>query len=193
MEKNQGNNQVWRMNAAWLTVAVLLLCGAKGAASQCWDHPKCQVISEGGMMECTQLCRSDFSEEQPLLPGDSHLQPASAELDLSPAPASQEKRSYSMEHFRWGKPVGRKREAALEKEEEPSEDAVWEVREERRTTGEDRLQGPGLEKKDGSYKMKHFRWSGPPASRRSLKSWGEQTQRSLTSLLKTMAGKDPQQ
>ena len=57
----------------------------------------------------------------PLFPGDAHLQPLllpEADSSLLPAKRSSSsssssllpaKRSYSMEHFRWGKPVGRKR------------------------------------------------------------------------------------
>ncbi|XP_033970189.1 pro-opiomelanocortin-like, partial [Trematomus bernacchii] len=93
-------------------LAVALVGVARGAVSQCWEHPSCQEVnSESSIMECIQLCRSDLSAEVPV---DSLLHPppppsdpvslASLSLLSSTSfPSSpQAKRSYSMEHFRWG-------------------------------------------------------------------------------------------
>ncbi|KAI3365883.1 hypothetical protein L3Q82_000861 [Scortum barcoo] len=64
---------------------------------------------------------------------------------------------------------------------------------------EQQLLGGVQEKKDGSYKMKHFRWSDPPASKRYggfMKSWDERSQRPLlsrsskTSSTKTESGRE---
>nr|BDQ68765.1 proopiomelanocortin [Epinephelus malabaricus] len=113
------------MCPAWLLVAVAVVGVVRGAVSQCWEHPSCQdVKSEGSMMECIQLCRSDLTAETPVIPGDIH------------------------------------------------------------------------EKKDGGYKMKHFRWGGPPASKRYggfMKSWDERSQRPLLTLFKNVINKDGQQ
>lgn len=126
-----------------------------------------------------------------------------------------------MEHFRWGKPVGRKRRpvkvytsngvdeesaevfprdmrrrqlpkellaAAQAEEEEKGQEMMEEVEEEQQ-----QLLGDIQEKKDGSYKMKHFRWSGPPASKRYggfMKSWDEHGQRPLLTLFKNVINKE---
>nr|XP_020512488.1 pro-opiomelanocortin-like [Labrus bergylta]XP_020512489.1 pro-opiomelanocortin-like [Labrus bergylta] len=216
------------MCPVWLLVAVVVVGGARGAVSQCWEHPSCQDLnSESSMMDCIQLCRSDLTAETPVIPGDAHLQPPPEDSASSTVPSSssspQTKRSYSMEHFRWGKPVGRKRRpvkvytsngveeesdevfpeqmkrrdlvsellaAAAAEEEEEKENKLQEVME------EEEQQQQLLDKKDGTYKMKHFRWSGPPESKRYggfMKSWEERSQRPLLTLFKTVINKDAQQ
>uniref|UniRef100_A0A3P9HL07 Proopiomelanocortin a n=1 Tax=Oryzias latipes TaxID=8090 RepID=A0A3P9HL07_ORYLA len=159
------------MYPVWLLVAVVVVGGAEGAVGQCWKHSSCQELdSESSMTECLQLCRSDLTAETPLIPGSSHLQPPPPSDPFSfISPSPQTKRSYSMEHFRWGKPVGRKRRPVkvytpngVEEESSEEERAMEEVEEEERQ----HLLAGLQEKKDGSYKMKHFRWSGPPASKR---------------------------
>ncbi|XP_062270893.1 pro-opiomelanocortin [Scomber scombrus] len=220
------------MCPVWLLVAVVVVGGAREAVSQCWEHPSCQELnSESSMMECIQLCHSDLTAEKPVVPGNAHLQPppppdpsSSSSFILPPSSSSsspQAKRSYSMEHFRWGKPVGRKRRpvkvytsngveeesaevfpgemrrrelanellAAAEEEEKAQEMLAQEEEEEEQ---KQLLQ----EKKDGTYKMKHFRWSGPPASKRYggfMKSWDERSQRPLLTLFKNVINKDGQQ
>ncbi|XP_068165823.1 pro-opiomelanocortin-like [Antennarius striatus] len=216
------------MCPVWLLVAAALVGVANGAISQCWEHPSCQDLSsESSMMGCIQLCRSDFSAETPIIPGNVHLQPAPpsdpSSLIFPSSSSPQTKRSYSMEHFRWGKPVGRKRRpvkvytsngveeesaevfpgemrrrdltsellAAAEEEEEKVQKVMEEAEEEQQ-----QLLGELQEKKDGSYKMKHFRWSGPPASKRYggfMKSWDERSQRPLLTLFKNVINKNEQQ
>ncbi|XP_034400816.1 pro-opiomelanocortin-like [Cyclopterus lumpus] len=193
-----------------------------------------------GSVECIRLCRSDLTAEMPVIPGAAHLQPPpppsdpesllplslllSSSSTTSSFPSSpQAKRSYSMEHFRWGKPVGRKRRpvkvyAPNGVEEESAElfpgemrrrelaakmmmaagdeEKAQEVAEEEEEEQEGRLPGDVHEKKDGTYKMKHFRWSGPPASKRYggfMKSWDERSQRPLLTLFKNVINKDGQQ
>ncbi|XP_070786529.1 pro-opiomelanocortin [Enoplosus armatus] len=209
------------MCPAWLLVAVVVVGVARGAVSQCLEHPSCQELtSESSMMECIQLCHSDLTAETPVIPGIAHLQPPPPSDPSSPSP--QAKRSYSMEHFRWGKPVGRKRRPvkvytsngveeesaevfpgemrrrelasellAAAEEEEKAQEVMEEAEEEQQ-----QLLGDIQEKKDGSYKMKHFRWSGPPASKRYggfMKSWDERSQRPLLTLFKNVINKDGQQ
>ncbi|XP_032376541.1 pro-opiomelanocortin [Etheostoma spectabile] len=221
------------MRPAWLLVAVAMVGVARGAASQCWEHPSCQE-------ECIQLCRSALSAERPVIPGEAHLQPPPPPLDTESLPplslssstssflsSPQAKRSYSMEHFRWGKPVGRKRrpvkvltsdgveeesaelfpedmrrrelagkmtatEGEAEEEEEAEEERVQEAADEE----QDQIPGDVHEKKDGTYKMKHFRWGSPQASKRYggfMKSWDERRQRPLLTLFKNVINKDGRQ
>ncbi|XP_077370423.1 proopiomelanocortin a [Festucalex cinctus] len=178
------------MCPAWLLVTVVLVGVAKGAASQCCQDSK-------SMMECLQLCHADLNPNS-----DPQLPPPVPDTDTS----LLAKRSYSMEHFRWGKPVGRKRRpikvyTSNGVEEESSEVFPGEMRRELpneppAAAGEDEVMGEdGVQKKDGSYKMKHFRWSSPPASKRYggfLKTWDENEERPLATLFKNVLGKGGQ-
>ncbi|MBN3288560.1 hypothetical protein GTO93_0014258, partial [Polyodon spathula] len=121
-----------------------------------------------------------------------------------------DKRSYSMEHFRWGKPVGRKRRPVKVYpngvEEESAESYPAEIRRDLSLKldypmGEELEEVFGGEndllnlqdKKDGSYKMNHFRWSGPPKDKRYggfMKSWDERSQKPLLTLFKNVMIKD---
>uniref|UniRef100_A0A672HD36 Uncharacterized protein n=1 Tax=Salarias fasciatus TaxID=181472 RepID=A0A672HD36_SALFA len=194
------------MCPAWLLVAAALVGVARGAAGQCWEHPRCVELFSTRpvplLQDCIQLCRS-LTNESPLLPGEAHLQPPPPPSDLlsllpfssSSSPSPQAKRSYSMEHFRWGKPVGRKRRPIKIYTGNGLEEASAEL-----FPGEMRrrelLPADFQEKKDGTYKMKHFRWSGPPASKRYggfMKSWDERGQRPLLTLFKNVINKDGQE
>ncbi|XP_006002164.1 proopiomelanocortin a [Latimeria chalumnae] len=119
-----------------------------------------------------------------------------------PLQRQDDKRSYSMEHFRWGKPVGRKRRPIKVYpngvEEESSESYIPEFR--RGLSFE--LDYPEFvsqeaedlaEKKDGNYKMHHFRWSSPPKNKRYggfMRSWDERSQKPLMTLFKNVMIKD---
>ncbi|KAL7370363.1 hypothetical protein ABVT39_026550 [Epinephelus coioides] len=206
------------MCLAWLLVTIVVVGVARGAVSQCWDHPRCQELnSESSVMECIQLCCSDLTAETPVIPGNALLQPPPPS-EPSSSSSSQAKRSYSMEHFRWGKPVGRKRRPVkvytsngVEEEStevfpgemrrrelasallaEVEEEEVQEVMEKEK---EQQLLGSDQEK-DSSYRKKHFGSSGPPARKRYggfMKSWDERSQRPLLTLFKTVINKDGQQ
>lgn len=101
------------------------------------------------------------------------------------------KRSYSMEHFRWGKPVGKKRRPVKVypngAEDESAEAFPVEFKRERPEPAlrpEGAAQGeavpadleyglgveaeapPALKKDEGPYKMEHFRWGSPPKDKR---------------------------
>ncbi|XP_020633028.3 pro-opiomelanocortin [Pogona vitticeps] len=103
------------------------------------------------------------------------------------------KRSYAMEHFRWGKPVGRKRRPIKVYpngvEEESSEVDPQEVRRdlswnmdypeldslEEKRDGEGSMseeEAPEAAKKDSPYQMGHFRWSAPPPAAAKKKRYG---------------------
>ncbi|KAM7365816.1 hypothetical protein PAMP_016721 [Pampus punctatissimus] len=201
------------MCPVWLLVAVVVVGGSRGAVSHSWQHPSCQELnSDSSMMECIQLCH----HLQPPPPSDSS---SSSFILPSSSSAPHAKRSYSMEHFRWGKPVGRKRRpvkvyTSNGVEEESAEVFPGEIRrrelanelvaaaeeedeeKSREMMEEEQQQQLLQEKKDGSYKMKHFRWSGPPASKRYggfMKSWDERSQRPLLTLFKNVINKDGQQ
>ncbi|XP_071222885.1 pro-opiomelanocortin A [Salvelinus alpinus] len=224
---------------AWL-LAVAVVGVVRGVKGQCWENPRCyDLSSENNILECIQLCRSDLTAKSPIYPVKVHLQPSSPSDSDSPPPylplsllspssplypseqqnsaPPQAKRSYSMEHFRWGKPVGRKRRPVKVYtngvEEESSEAFPSEMRRELGTDDgmypsleagtEEGGEAEGLggvfslqEKKDGSYKMNHFRWNGPPASKRYggfMKSWDERSQKPLLTLFKNVIIKDGQQ
>ncbi|XP_070711678.1 pro-opiomelanocortin-like [Pempheris klunzingeri] len=208
------------MCPAWLLVVAVVVGGARGAAGQCWEHPSCQELqSESSMTECIRLCRSDLTAEAPVVPGNAHLQPPPP-ADSSSSSSLQAKRSYSMEHFRWGKPVGRKRRpvkvyASNGVEEESAEVFPEEMRRralanELLATVEEEEEGKAMEeeeeeevvvgsiqqKKDGPYQMKHFRWGGPAESKRYggfMKSWDGRSQRPLVTLFRNIINKEGQQ
>ncbi|XP_020507345.1 pro-opiomelanocortin [Labrus bergylta] len=203
------------MFSVWLLVALAMVGVARGAVSECMEHPSCQDInSESSMMDCIQLCHSDLSAETPIIPGDLRPPPpsdAEALLPLLSSSSPQAKRSYSMEHFRWGKPVGRKRRpikiyTSNGVEEESSEVFPAEMRKRelgRKMTAEDegkekKEEGPEdiHAKKAGVYRIQHFRWNAPPASKRYggfMKSWDERSQRPLLTLFKNVINKEIQQ
>nr|XP_061826805.1 pro-opiomelanocortin-like isoform X2 [Nerophis lumbriciformis] len=191
-----------RMCPAWVLVYVVLVGWSRGTVSQCWDQSDCQGSDSARVL----LCQADLRDTN-----NGQLRLPSPPDSSSSLPA---KRSYSMEHFRWGKPVGRKRRPVKVYtpngvEEESSEvfPALM-----RRDVTNDPLTGAeeevpvaeevmeeqvldGVQKKDGSYKMKHFRWSSPPASKRYggfMKSWEDGKQRPLVTFLKNVINKDGQ-
>ncbi|XP_066445243.1 pro-opiomelanocortin [Eleutherodactylus coqui] len=93
------------------------------------------------------------------------------------------KRAYSMEHFRWGKPVGKKRrpvkvfQSDVDNAEEESSENYPEDRREVSVefdypdinSEEDMDDSEMMEhpvKRNRKYKMHHFRWEGPPKDKR---------------------------
>lgn len=175
--------------------------------------PFVELLSFYFWQECIKLCRSELTAESPIYPGDGHLQPlllmpseitaatlSTPQEDEAPesGPQHEDKRSYSMEHFRWGKPVGRKRRPikvyANGVEEESAEVLPAEMRRELDDVEDSAVSQQ--EKKDGPYKMNHFRWSGPPTSKRYggfMKSWDERSQKPLLTLFKNIINKDGHQ
>ncbi|CAL8288268.1 unnamed protein product [Lota lota] len=212
------------MCPVWLLV-VAVVGVARGAVSQCWEHPSCKELSsESNMLECIQLCRSDLTAEMPFYPGDAHLQPLllpdadstppfslsstsplsfSSSLLLPGGGVRPSKRSYSMEHFRWGKPVGRKRRpikvfTSSSSSSGPDDSSEGFPGEMRRELGDEALEEQERRqeevKKDG-YKMNHFRWSLPPPSKRYggfMKSWDERSHKPLITLFRNLINKEQQ-
>uniref|UniRef100_A0A8C1UH56 Proopiomelanocortin a n=1 Tax=Cyprinus carpio TaxID=7962 RepID=A0A8C1UH56_CYPCA len=197
---------------AWLLALAVLCAAASEVRAQCMEDARCRdLTTDENILNCIQLCRSDLTDETPVYPGESHLQPPS-ELEqaevlepLSPAalapaeqmdpessPRHELKRSYSMEHFRWGKPVGRKRRPIKVYtngvEEESAESLPAEMRRELATNEVNYPQEDSAliqqKKKDGSYKMK--RYGG------FMKSWDERSQKPLLTLFKNVINKEHQ-
>ncbi|KFP75134.1 Pro-opiomelanocortin A, partial [Acanthisitta chloris] len=117
-------------------------------------------------------------EPAPAIPFSQHEEEQGGRLERE-----EGKRSYSMEHFRWGKPVGRKRrpikvypngveeESAesypLEFRRELSTITTSEAPEEEDEEEEDQDEEEEEEKKaGGSYRMRHFRWHMPLKDKR---------------------------
>lgn len=131
---------------------------------------------------------------------------------------SDKRRSYSMEHFRWGKPSGRKRRpvkifaSPLEgggssegpqvrrqlssKEDEAKEDTTQiQGLPRARVSSKSHAQLSLQQRKDGTYRMNHFRWGSPPASKRNgsfMKPWEEKPQGQLAKLFRNIIVKDVQ-
>ncbi|XP_012869069.1 PREDICTED: pro-opiomelanocortin isoform X2 [Dipodomys ordii] len=104
---------------------------------------------------------------------------AAGEGRVPPSPR-EGKRSYSMEHFRWGKPVGKKRRPVKVypngAEDESAEAFPLEFRRELAGQRPDPdasdpdpeygLEPEAEKKDDGSYQMEHFRWGSPRKDKR---------------------------
>ncbi|KAM8953357.1 pro-opiomelanocortin isoform 2-T2 [Pelodytes ibericus] len=179
-----------------LAVLGVLLLHIGEVQSQCWDSSRCSDLgSEDGILECIKACKMDLSAESPVFPGNGHMQPISENIrkyvmshfhinmDEEAKDRQDNKRSYSMEHFRWGKPVGRKRRPIKVfpngMEEESSESYPMELRrelsleldypeidsEEEEASDDNDLESMPM-KKNGNYKMHHFRWGSPPKDKR---------------------------
>lgn len=136
---------------------------------------------------------------------------------------SNQRRSYSMEHFRWGKPSGRKRRpvkvfaSSLEGGDPSKGSFAFQVRKQR-SSNEDKAkedlngdtnQNQGLlrargsskshgqvstqQRKDGTYRMSHFRWGSPSVSKRNgkfMKTWDGIPLRQLAKIFRNILVKD---
>ncbi|XP_071335334.1 pro-opiomelanocortin-like [Trachinotus anak] len=242
----------------WLLVVVMAYVCVPGSGSVCWNTSICSNLnSKGRILNCIQLCMSMIQTESPEVSqlalkindddddDDVHLLSiilgtlASSENKISESdvqahsdqrrsylmehfrwgkpPAdkilepklrdhSNKRRSYSMEHFRWGKPSGRKRRpikvfaSSLEgggssegsfspqarrqlnsNEEEAKGDLNQDSHQYQgllgaRVSSKSQVLLSPQDRKDGTYRMSHFRWGNPPASKRNdgvMKLWEE--------------------
>ncbi|XP_009281730.1 PREDICTED: pro-opiomelanocortin [Aptenodytes forsteri] len=194
-------------SALWSSLPVvlgLLLWHPAGASGLCWESSKCQdLASEAGILRPARWGggEDDGDAGDAVTVGSSggggHKREEAAGGNPPPAslptvlPSRREeeqgtglereegKRSYSMEHFRWGKPVGRKRRPIKVYpngvEEELAESYPLEFKRELAlgSTGvppeeeEEEEEGQEEEKKaGGSYRMRHFRWHAPLKDKR---------------------------
>ncbi|XP_009581454.1 PREDICTED: pro-opiomelanocortin [Fulmarus glacialis] len=87
----------------------LLLWHPAGASGPCWESSKCQdLASEAGVSGGHK--REEAAGGNPPPASLPAVPPSRREEEQGTGLEREEgKRSYSMEHFRWGKPVGRKR------------------------------------------------------------------------------------
>uniref|UniRef100_A0A8C2HI03 Proopiomelanocortin b n=1 Tax=Cyprinus carpio TaxID=7962 RepID=A0A8C2HI03_CYPCA len=180
---------------SWLLAAAVLCFHSPHVEGRCLDLIDCmglktneqklvrfiltQESSNYGRVSASEQQNSEEEvEEESLSLGLllSALSPDSTEL--------RDRRSYSMQHFRWGKPMGRKRRpikvitsSALEEEPEESAESV---RMERGQNGMLDVQQRKNAKSNGKYRMTHFRWNTPPTS-------------SLLTLIRNIIVKDAQQ
>uniref|UniRef100_H2MJ22 Pro-opiomelanocortin/corticotropin ACTH central region domain-containing protein n=1 Tax=Oryzias latipes TaxID=8090 RepID=H2MJ22_ORYLA len=158
------------------------------------------------VQDCVHLCMSGIKPESPDL-GGSVLPPKNiddGDLLLSiflATLAAQDKasesdmnrRSYAMEHFRWGKPIGRKRRPikvfASSLEEGDSSERSFPFRVRRHLTSHRNLDVPLQDRKEETYRMNHFRWGSPRTSKRNgsfRKLWEESSEENPATLLKNI-------
>ncbi|XP_020775612.1 pro-opiomelanocortin-like [Boleophthalmus pectinirostris] len=214
------------LSLSWLLVAVLAHVCHSSRGSECWESSICANLSnKQRILECIQVCMSELHSESPQSADvDDADAPLGLQNDLTSEDRtlkavrtdsrSNERRSYSMEHFRWGKPSGRKRRPvkvfASSLEGGGSTEGVSPLQAQRRhLRAYEKRNGDaqeGLrtkssyttysqqERKDGTYRMSHFRWGSPPATKRNgnfMKQWQEEKPQSpLTKLLRNFMGKD---
>ncbi|XP_073672930.1 proopiomelanocortin b [Garra rufa] len=212
--------------SSWLlAAAVAVLCfHCPYVDGRCLDLTECMSLKTNEqILQCIKQCKSaqessnyrrvssseqqnndEEVEEESLSLGLllSALSPDSIELQdaTGEAPHNDERRSYSMEHFRWGKPMGRKRRpikvftnGALE-EEEPEESAES-VRMERGQSGTLDVQQRNNAKTNGRYRMTHFRWNAPPEKRYEdfMRPYSDPSNKPLLTLIRNVIVKDGQQ
>ncbi|RVE67053.1 hypothetical protein OJAV_G00113450 [Oryzias javanicus] len=204
-----------KMRLVLLLVAAAAMGVVGGGRSHCWEHHSCQELnSDSSVMQCIQICKSTLNKMPILLSGSHHPPSPSPEpLSLFSLPSLQTKRSYSMEHFRWGKPIGRKRRPVkiytsnsveladsaelfpteMRRRELPGESNGLQNKEKSSKEELEKFEEDSHEDDDSMYKMKHFRWGAPPASKRYggfMRSWDEHTKRPLITLLKTVINQE---
>ncbi|NP_001076520.1 proopiomelanocortin b isoform X1 [Danio rerio] len=208
---------------SWLLAAAVLCFHSPHVdGGRCSGLIDCMDLeSNEHKLQCLRKCRSDQEssrnirvsssehqsseeqvEEQSLSLGLllSALSPDSIELQnpTAEAPHGDERRSYSMEHFRWGKPMGRKRRpvkvlsnGALEEEPEESEESV---RVERGQSGTLEVQHRNNVKNNGKYRMTHFRWNAPPDKRYGglMRPYLDESHKPLITLIRNAIGNGQQ-
>ncbi|KAG1963388.1 proopiomelanocortin b [Pimephales promelas] len=177
---------------SWLLAAAVLCFHSPYVDGRCLDLIDCMGLkSNEQKWLCVRQCRSAqessnyrsvSSSEQPKSEEEVGEESLSLSLLLSAlypdsialqdpngeSTHNDERRSYSMEHFRWGKPMGRKRRpvkvftnGALEEEPEEPEELEESVRVERGQGGTLNVQNRNNVKNKGKYRMTHFRWNSP--------------------------------
>ncbi|XP_053737614.1 pro-opiomelanocortin-like [Synchiropus splendidus] len=117
------------------------------------------------------------------------------------------RRSYSMEHFRWGKPPGRKRRPVkisapnLDGGESTEGSFLSQFRRHLSSKDEGSKEiknqasnrGKSQRRKDGTYRMNHFRWGSPHVSKRNrnfMRAWEERPRGPLTNLFRNILIKE---
>uniref|UniRef100_A0A8D3AQ49 Pro-opiomelanocortin/corticotropin ACTH central region domain-containing protein n=2 Tax=Scophthalmus maximus TaxID=52904 RepID=A0A8D3AQ49_SCOMX len=196
----------------WLLMAAVACVCVPGLESVCWNSSTCNNLSnEQRIRDCIRLCIPKIQEELRQLSAlaqkvdDSDLvlsillailSSSEDRMSESGPSHSDERRSYSMEHFRWGKPPGRKRRpvkvfaSSLEgggssegsfplkvrrqlgmKEGEVKRDLNSETQQNQglqreRVSSKAQVPSSPQDRKGGAYRMSHFRWGNPLTSKR---------------------------
>nr|QCO31621.1 proopiomelanocortin-C [Larimichthys crocea] len=222
----------------WLLVVVMAYVCVPGFGSVCWDSSICNDLSnKGRILDCIRFCMSVIQTEIPdlralALEGNNDedlllsillatMVPENKMSESDLKSHSDQRRSYSMEHFRWGKPSGRKRRPvkvfASSLEGGGSPESIFPFQARRQLSGNEdetkvdlngdhnqlrakvssrsRVQLNPQERKDGTYRMSHFRWGSPPVSKRNgnfMKTWEEKPQNQLATLFRNIIVKDVQ-
>nr|ALY06176.1 proopiomelanocortin b [Rhamdia quelen] len=220
----------------WFAAVVLLCVCGSVVDQQCWGITDCSRFdSQEKIIECMWQCRmkqrvsttetlllnqqpEEREEDEDEEEGEeedsvslgillSALTPPDVSEDLSTRPQrSEERPTYFMEHFRWGKPTSRKRRPVKvhttfsmddEGQEEPSVEPPFPPLTRRQTRDdEEREQKKNTDAKSSTkYRITHFRWSAPPASKRYggfMKSWSESSNKPLLTLLRNIMAKNGQ-
>ncbi|NXT24120.1 COLI1 protein, partial [Syrrhaptes paradoxus] len=164
--------------------------GRRNSSSGGGGHKRDEAAGTGGNPPPASL---------PAIPPSRHEEEEGTGLERE-----EGKRSYSMEHFRWGKPVGRKRRPIKVYpngvEEESAESYPLEFRRELALGAppeeEEEEEEEGQEEEEeekaagGSYRMRHFRWHAPLKDKRygGFMS-SEHSQTPLVTLFKNAIGK----
>ncbi|KAG7316368.1 hypothetical protein KOW79_019909 [Hemibagrus wyckioides] len=213
---------------SWLSAALVLWACGPAADGQCWDLANCLGLgSRDKITDCIWQCRPKqlVSGTESLLANPQQSDEEDEDEDeekeeeeedslslgvLLSAPSvrpqrSEERPSYSMEHFRWGKPMSRKRRpvkvhasvsADDESQEEPSTETPYPSLDRRQLEGgEGREQKKNTNTKSTKYRITHFRWSAPPAAKRYggfMKPWSERSHKPLLTLLRNIMVKNGQ-
>ncbi|CAG09172.1 unnamed protein product, partial [Tetraodon nigroviridis] len=143
-----------------------------GLGSKCCDSSVCSDLSDKRRILEYIQCRFLMHAEIP-------------DLKDRNAANNEERRSYSMEHFRWGKPPGRKRRPVkvfASSQEAGDSPEVFFPRQARRQRSSNRDERGHPRKrgssrtptqlnqqggKNGTYQMNHFRWGSPNVSKRN--------------------------
>ncbi|CAL1586447.1 unnamed protein product [Knipowitschia caucasica] len=200
-------------SSSWFFVAVMAHVCHCSRVSECWHSSICSNLSnKQHVLACIQLCVSEMQNESPHSMPVQDTDPEQNELTSDIRPDSHDRRSYSMEHFRWGKPPGRKRRpvkvfSSFAEVGGSSEGAgpihlqrrqlmAYDKRNkdmQRKLRSKASSHNQAQERKDGTYRMSHFRWGSPPANKRngnSLQPWQETPQNPLSKLLRNLMGKN---
>ncbi|XP_059212517.1 pro-opiomelanocortin-like [Centropristis striata] len=225
----------------WLMVVVMAYVCVPGLGSVCWESSICNDLrNKGRLQDCLDLCMSVIRAEFPQLSALALKVNDDDDLLLSIILANMvsenkisesdlrahinQRRSYSMEHFRWGKPPGRKRrpvkvfvsslegggssegsfaaqarrQLSIHENEVKRELKVGSESQglpKARVSSKAHAPLSPQERKDGTYRMSHFRWGSPPASKRNgnfMKQWEEKPQGQLAKLFRNSIFKEVQ-
>uniref|UniRef100_A0A668AAI1 Uncharacterized protein n=1 Tax=Myripristis murdjan TaxID=586833 RepID=A0A668AAI1_9TELE len=186
----------------WLSMA--FLGGARGLIGYETAPVSLSPRTQACIHQCTHMAQEDSPQFRSLaLDSDSNdvllnalfatLASEGRSEEPDPKSRSEDRRSYSMEHFRWGKPTGRKRRpvkvfaSSIDGGDSSEGRFLPQVRRQLNALLKQQ------ERKDGTYRMSHFRWGSPPATKRYgsfMRPWEEKPQGRLLKLYRDAIVKD---